>query len=66
MKTDGIEFGNEISKDLFFLAKKVERTIKGARIGKNQKETMHFAKKMQEVSGLIEEANTKIDEAVMR
>lgn len=61
-----VDFGNEISKDLFFLAEKVDRTIKGAKIGKNQQETMHFAKKMQEVSVLIEEANAKVDEAVMR
>ena len=59
-------FDNEISRDLFFLAEKVERAIKGAKVGKDQRKTMHFAKKMQEVSSLIEEANTKIDEAVMR
>lgn len=60
-----IEFSNEISKDFFYLAEKVERAIKWAKVGKDQRKTMHFAKKMQEVSALIEEANTKIDEAVM-
>jgi len=60
-----IEFSNELSKDLFYLAEKVERAIMCAKVGKDQRRTMHFAKKMQEVSVLIEEANTKIDEAVM-
>ena len=61
-----IDFSNDISRDLFFLAEKVERAIKGAKVGKDQYQTMHFVKKMQEVSLLIEEVNTKIDEAVTR
>lgn len=66
MDNNQVMFGNEISKNLFFLAKKLDKGIRQQKVGTNMEKAKSFAIFMSSLNDEVKQLNDKIDEGLTK